>query len=59
MSFWMNSQAKMHWGSPRAPIVGIRSKLEPRVVAGAFFFRNAASVLNEGFKKVGDNSLLP
>ncbi|MCJ1396653.1 hypothetical protein MMC18_009545 [Xylographa bjoerkii] len=38
------------WG-PKAPLVGIRFLFEPRIIGNYRFFKNAASVINEGYAK--------
>ena len=36
---------------PKAPIVGLRSIFEPRLVANFRFFRDSAAIINEGYLK--------
>ncbi len=42
---------------PKAPLVGLRSIFEPRLVANFRFFKNSSSVINEGYTKAGLASL--
>lgn len=36
---------------PRAPLVGLKSIFEPRLVANFRFFRDSASIINEGYSQ--------
>ncbi|KAF2878219.1 cytochrome P450 monooxygenase-like protein [Massariosphaeria phaeospora] len=51
LSFYIVSQIKIQFYGPKVPLVGVRSILEPRYLANWRFFRNAASILNEGYTK--------
>ena len=37
---------------PRAPLVGFKSVIEPRLVANFRFFRDSSAIINEGYSKV-------
>lgn len=56
VSLYLISQFKVHFGGPKAPLVGLRHAFESRYYANWRFFRNAASVLNDGYAKVGFKS---
>lgn len=52
LSFYVISQLNVHFGGPKVPLVGMRSVFETRYTANWNFFRNASSVLNDGYSKV-------
>ena len=46
------SLLSMHFGGPKAPLVGLSSVFETRYSANWRFFRDAASVLDKGYGQV-------
>ena len=38
---------------PKIPTVGVRSKLEAKIISNFRFYRNAEAILVEGYTKVG------
>ena len=36
---------------PKAPLVGLKSIFEPRLVANFRFFKDSAAIINEGYSK--------
>ena len=43
---------------PKAPLVGFKSILEPRLIANYRFFKDAAAIINEGYSKAGRYSTM-
>lgn len=41
---------------PNAPLVGLKSIFEPRLVANFRFFRDSAAIINEGYSKTNDTA---
>ncbi|MCJ1245735.1 hypothetical protein MMC30_002939 [Trapelia coarctata] len=50
--FYLFSIISVRFLGPKAHLVGLRSAFEPRVIANYRFFKDAASVINEGYAKV-------
>jgi hypothetical protein len=46
------SLLSMHFGGPKAPLVGLSSVFETRYSANWRFFRDAATVLDKGYEQV-------
>ena len=49
---YVSSILSMRLGGGKFPLVGVKSILEPRIVANYRFFKNNVGVVNEGYKKV-------
>ena len=52
LSGYLLSLASVHVLGPKAPLVGIQSIFEPRIVGNWRFFRNSSKIIDEGYNKV-------
>jgi hypothetical protein len=52
IGLYVSSILSMHVFGGNFPLVGVKSILEPRIVANYRFFKNNVGVVNEGYKKV-------
>ncbi|MCJ1330545.1 hypothetical protein MMC10_007230 [Thelotrema lepadinum] len=51
LSGYLLSLASVHVLGPKAPLVGIQSIFEPRIVGNWRFFRNSSKIIDEGYNK--------
>ena len=50
-SFYILSIISVRLQGPKAPLVGLKSIFEPRLVANFRFFKDSAAIINEGYSK--------
>jgi hypothetical protein len=51
-SGYLTSLTSVHLFGPKAPLVGIYSIFEPRIIGNWRFFKNSGKIIEEGYSKV-------